>query len=412
VNVRAFTSKLADRPTLWAQVAGAATSLVLIGVYARSMAVTDFASYSAIFATYAFGNALVGTSIGTRIIEEASRGSRAPTRLSLRGEGGAILLALATALIIPALTSAAPAIFAAAAVGMLTTIAAEVANARLIGQQRFAAYARLTIARSVVWILAAVGSVLVLDRDDLLLASLFAAAVASLTPVVGCIIERGLVLTTGRRDTRQSGVSWVGLSNLALWILATGDRVILADVALVALATYATLYGLLDRIFRTVANAELLLRLPSAFGAADGKQSGTTKPTWSVAASLAAAAAVSAVVSPFAVGVISGGVYTPSLWMALVLSAAMAAMLAAVPLYAAAIGRGDTRGPAILACAAASLNLGGNLILAPHFGTTSAAALTLAGYAVWLVGLILLTRRAETARAAHPLKPAFDRPVA
>jgi O-antigen/teichoic acid export membrane protein len=52
---------------------------------------------------------------------------------------------------------------------------------------------------------------------------------------------------------------------------------------------------------------------------------------------------------------------------------------------------------------AATVNIAGNLALAPYYGTSSAAALTLVGYLIWLGGVMLV----EHAARRLPAREAF-----
>jgi O-antigen/teichoic acid export membrane protein len=210
-------------------------------------------------------------------------------------------------------------------------------------------------------------------------------------------LRRGFVLTLdGALSGTRAPVSAVGVANLCLWLLASGDRVILAHWSLSSLAVYAALYGLLDRLFRTVSNAEIQQRLPLAFAAPGAGRELQLVTSARAVGVLVLAAGVAGLLAPTTVSVVSGGAYHPELWMSLTLSAAMATMLAAVPAYVVLVARGRGAVLAAIAAAAAVVNIVGNVLLASRFGTTSAALLTLAGYAIWLVGVyVAALRRAD-----------------
>jgi len=61
------------------------------------------------------------------------------------------------------------------------------------------------------------------------------------------------------------------------------------------------------------------------------------------------------------------------------------------------LAAGQARTTATVAIAAAAVDVVGNLILAPHFGTSAAAALTLCGYLIWLMGTRIAANRLEPA---------------
>ena len=110
--------------------------------------------------------------------------------------------------------------------------------------------------------------------------------------------------------------------------------------------------------------------------------------------------AACSVAGPTAISIISGGHYHPSLAMSAVLAFAMMTMLAAVPAYVSLIARGRSRAVAIVSLAAATVNIAGNLALAPYYGTSSAAVLTLLGYLIsaWRRDV----RRAQRTWPAYP----------
>jgi O-antigen/teichoic acid export membrane protein len=109
------------------------------------------------------------------------------------------------------------------------------------------------------------------------------------------------------------------------------------------------------------------------------------------------------VAGPTAISIISGGHYHPSLAMSAVLAFAMMTMLAAVPAYVSLIARGRGRAVAIVSLTAAAVNIAGNFALAPYYGTSSAAVLTLVGYLIWLGGVTLVEHNARRLPAREAL---------
>jgi O-antigen/teichoic acid export membrane protein len=395
---------LLARPTWVAQGVNAFSSLLLVSVLTRSLQVDAFATYAAVLAAYAFANALVGTTIGTRAIQGLSAGGQRHITFDLRRDLppvlGCLLVAAATTLIVK--VDAVVAL--AAAIGMLGILVAELGGAYPLGLRRYWAYAQLTLAQMLLWVGTAVAAATLLPSSERLAVCLAAAAVGALPYVVYLVAVRGVVFTVGaQRQGPRAPISGVGIANFALWILASGDRLILAHYALAALATYAALYGLLERIFRTVANAEIQQRLPRAF--ISHAQKGESPELFTVRAwlLLIVLGIACSAAGPTAISVISGGHYHPSLAMSAVLAFAMMTMLAAVPAYVSLIARGDSRAVAIVALTAASVNIAGNLALAPHYGTSSAAVLTLVGYLIWLGGVMLAERNARRLPAREAL---------
>ena len=395
---------LLGRPTWVAQGINALSSLLLVSVLTRSLPVDAFATYAAVLAAYAFANALVGTTIGTRAIQGLSAGGERHITIDLRRDlppvVGCLLAAAATTLIVKVDLVVA----LAAATGMLGILLAELGGAYPLGLRRYWTYAQLTLAQMLLWVGTAVAAATLLPSSERLAVCLAAAAVGALPYVVYLVAVRGVVFTaSAQRQGPRAPISGVGIANFALWVLASGDRLVLAHYALAALATYAALYGLLERVFRTVANAEIQQRLPQAF--ISHAQKGESPELFTVRAwlLLTVLGVACSVAGPTAISVISGGHYHPSLAMSAVLAFAMMTMLAAVPAYVSLIARGSSRAVAIVALTAASVNIAGNLALAPHYGTSSAAALTLVGYLIWFGGVMFAERSARRLPAREAL---------
>jgi len=395
---------VAGRPTWVAQGVNALSSLLLVSVLTRSLQVDAFATYAAVLAAYAFANALVGTTIGTRAIQGLSAGGQRHIAFDLRRDLPPVVLCLFVAAGTTLIVEVDPVVALAAAAGMLGILVAELGGAYPLGLRRYWAYAQLTLAQMVLWVGTAVAAATLLPSSERLAVCLAAAAVGALPYVLYLALVRGVLFTWGgERQGAKAPISGVGIANFALWVLASGDRLILAHYALAALATYAALYGLLERIFRTVANAEIQQRLPRAFVSHAQKGESPELFTGRAWLFLGLLGVICSLAGPTAISVISGGHYHPSLAMSAVLAFAMMTMLAAVPAYVSLIARGRSRAVAIVSLSAATVNIVGNLALAPYYGTSSAAALTLVGYLIWLTGVMLVEHSARRLPAREPL---------
>lgn len=393
-------SKLArERPTWFAQGASAASSLVLVTLFTRSLSSNDFATYAVVIAVYAFGAALVGTTIGTRAIKHLSADGENRIAFVLRRDVPPILGCLLAAASVTLITHSSSTVTAAAAIGMLGILIAQIGGSHLLGLRRYWPYAGLVLAQMVLWDAAALVAVLAFPESDRLAGALIAVAIGGIAPAIYIVLARAIALARSHADgDKHSAISAVGVASLALWILASGDRVILAHYSLTALATYAAIYGLLDRIFRTLATAEFQQRLPHAFAtyAETGKlvTNQTLRSVWL----LVGVGLICSIGGPSIISIVSGGHYHPSLAMSTVLSFAMMAMLAAIPSFVSLIATGQTRVVAVIAIGAASFNIAGNLLLAPRYGTSSATVLTLVGYLIWLGGVVIAERRYRPGR--------------
>jgi O-antigen/teichoic acid export membrane protein len=397
------------RPTLVAQAINAAGALLLIALLTRQLSADAFGTYAAVFATYALGNALVATTIGTRIIEAASSGRAPQIELVGRRDVPAFLFCAAVAAVVAYSVDARVSVAAWAAVGMLGILMAEVGNSLLLGLQRYWWFCGAVLLRIALWVGGTAALLLLLEPDHRLAAALAMSGASALPLLAYLVVSRRVRIVGARSATPRGAVSAVGLANLALWILASADRVILSHYALAALATYAATYGLLDRVFRGLANADIQARLPAAFAgrpAGDGIPDRLSPPTLVALVSLGAFFAVA---SPHLIELISGGRYQPSFAMSVALSTAMVAMVAAMPSFVALIVLGRARVAAGVAGLAASINVVGNLLLVPHFDTTAATALTLGGYLVWLIGARIAVNRCKRPSAQLESPPGETR---
>lgn len=381
------------RPTVIAQGLSAAGSLVLVGLLTRHLGVDEYGIYGALFATFTFIAALVATTIGTRTIEEVRADGHTDLNLVVTRDLPPIAISCLAAGGVALSLDASSAIVVSTALTAAVLVFGEVANSYLLAIGRYWTYCGTTILRTVTWIGVAAACVLLLPAEWRLPGAIASAAVASLIPVGYVVSLRRVAVRLGHREGLAGLLGYVGLANLALWLLASADRVILAHFALSSLGVYVALYGMLDRAFRSLANADIQIRLPAAF---DERVKGLppairfSVPRMSL---LLLGALVLALCAPTFTSLVSGGRYVPTIWMSIVLTAAMCAMLAAVPGYVALIAYGGARRAAAVAACAAGLNVLGNLVLDRIWGTAAAACLTLVGYLVWLVGTQILARR-------------------
>ena len=386
---------LKARPTWVAQGTAALSSLLLVVLLTRSLSASAYAGYAVVMATYAFAMALVGTTINTRVIEAGSAQNDLRICLTvtrdLAAMAGCVLVAAGAALI----TTPDIEVALAAAAGMVGTLVAQLAGAHFLGRRRFWSYAALTLLQVVLWDAASLLAIWKLSNSMQLQGVLLAVAAGGIPAAV--YLLRNRVLSFGRHDNSNahSPISSIGVASLALWVLASGDRIILARYSLTSLATYVATYGLLDRVFRTLAAAEMQQRLPDAFRSYATSGRAPSNVPRVAAALLIPTGGLLAFCTPTIVSVISGGNYRPTLLTSLALSLAMVAMLAAVPSFVTLVATGRARAAARIAIAAATTNIVGNLLLDGRFGTASAAALTLVGYLIWLIGVFSAARRTQ-----------------
>ena len=161
----------------------------------------------------------------------------------------------------------------------------------------------------------------------------------------------------------------IGGANLALWILASADRIILAPLLpLATVGLYGVTYGVLDRGFRALTNAFVGQWLPTAF-----RERGTVHNVKFFYLLVACCSLGAVVVGPTLIGLLSDGKYHPSFFLVTSLVVGMSAYALASPLYVRTIGLGAGRQVAAVAGMCAALNIIINLLFVPVGGLNVAA---------------------------------------
>jgi O-antigen/teichoic acid export membrane protein len=216
-------------------------------------------------------------------------------------------------------------------------------------------------------------------------------ALSALVPVAYLFGERAL--SFGVASRRTVPVQALAIAQLGLWLAASADRAVFAHFDPRSAALYAAIYGLLDRIYRTLANASLWGALPKLFaggGGAAERSSGTVRAVCVIASTAGLVA-----ITPRLVGSLTGGRYRPGYTLTTMLATALGLMLIATPLYARALATRRIWPLAFVAAGVGLANLIGNLFVIPRAGTIGAALVTLVTYTVWLASLSLFVRHSR-----------------
>lgn len=363
-----------------AQMISALTSIVVVGILSRLLPEEDYAHYAVVTAIWAIGNAVVGTGTGTRIARIAAEGS---TRINFRPSelfiAGFVSMACGVYVVWLRASYLDGAIAAAC---MMTFVLAEASISFEIGAARFKRYLFLLILR-------VVSPLIVLLTC--LLTGYMSVTVAFLSVLLGNISS---LLPWFRRwsTKRYVGPSYsshmVGALNLGLWVIASADRVVLEMyVQPTALAVYAITYGLLDKFFRSLSNAFIARSLGASFG-------GTTMvpPRKFFLASLLLYL-IMVPVGKWAAEFVSGDRYSPDLSLVCVIAGAGLAMLWSAPYYVGLLASAEYRGSLWVVGIIAGLNIATNIIFDPLYGINAAALISLCSYLLWLVWLVVRSRR-------------------
>ena len=361
--------------SLLAQGLTAVTALVTVSLLAQGMPTTDYAHYAVVTALWAIGNAVVGTGTGTRIAKMSADGHR-----RIRFQQSELWVAVAAAAGVGLYVGAVREYNIDALIAglcMLSFVFAESSTSFELGAGRFNRYLIILATRALTPLLF-LGTLFVLDSVTFTTAicSTFAANLISLS------------LWPGRWSAaleRAKGISShsVGAMNMALWIIASADRLILEGIVQpLELATYAMAYGLVDRVFRSLSNAYIARNLRRSFQGTSSK---------SGALYIGGMALIAVLLVPgvhWGTNILSGGRYVAGYDVAIGVVAAGLFMVWSAPRYVALMASGSYRSSMGMLGLLAGLNIGGNFIVGPYFGIVGAAFVSAATYLLWLIWLL------------------------
>jgi O-antigen/teichoic acid export membrane protein len=373
--------QVARSPVLIAQFVTALVAVGQLKLFSSYVSTDALGIYTVIAAVWAVGNAVIGTAIGTRVLRDAAT-SRSTTRpVMTLSDLGQILLGAVAAGTMSTLLGFSPAVSTWAAIGLSVLTIAEMQCSFSLGRGRNKEFAARVIARSVVPVLTfrVLAQLHEVGAEDVLLALTLGALAAALGPAS---IRQSAFGTHGAMHS-------IGGANLALWILASADKIILAPLLpLATVGLYGVTYGVLDRGFRALTNAFVAQWLPTAF-----RERGTVHNTKFFYLLVACCSLGAVVVGPTLIELLSSGKYHPSFFLVTSLVVGMSAYAIASPLYVRTIGLGAGRQVAGVASLCAALNIGINALFVPVGGLNVAAVATAVAYLLWLAGVRLVNRR-------------------
>lgn len=361
--------------SLLAQGLTAVTALVTVSLLAQGMPTEDYAHYAVVTALWAIGNAVVGTGTGTRIAKMSADG-HTKIRFQQSELWTAAAAAAAVGLYVGSVRhSNIDALVAGLC--MLSFVFAESSTSFEVGAGRFNRYLTILATRAVSPLLF-LGTLFVLDAVTFTTAmcSIFAANLLSLT------------LWPRRWSTSLElvgGISGhtVGAMNMALWVIASADRLILQGIVQpLELATYAMAYGLVDRVCRSLSNAYIARNLRKSF------RGNSSKPGAFYVGGMAFIALLLIPGVHWGTSVLSAGRYVAGFELSLGVVIAGLFMVWSAPHYVSLMASGSYRSSLGILVVLAALNIGSNVLFAPPFGTVGAAFVSAATYALWLTWLI------------------------
>ncbi|MBT2515740.1 lipopolysaccharide biosynthesis protein [Arthrobacter sp. ISL-30] len=357
-----------------AQAVTAAAALATVAFLARGMSTPDYAQYSVVTALWAIGNAVVGTGTGTRIAKMSAEGS---TRIKFKASE--LCIASAAAIVVGAYVglmrgSTLDAVLSGLC--MLAFVLAESSTSFEIGAGRFNRYLVLIGSRAL--------------APMALLGALFIVGGLNFTTAVASVLAANIIALAlwptrwGFSIERAVGISShsIGAMNMALWIIASADRLVLERIVEpVDLATYALAYGLVDRVYRSLSNAYIARHLGASFQGSALK----IRATYFAGTMVLGVLLVPTV--SWGSSFLSGGRYVPDLVVSSLVVGAGLFMTWCAPYYLRLMATGTYKTSLILVSSLASINLVGNFLIDGFLGIVGAAYLSMLTYALWFAWL-------------------------
>ncbi|WP_132474667.1 hypothetical protein [Rhodococcus sp. SMB37] len=346
------------------------------------MPVSDFAIFGFTTAIWAMGVAFTGSSIGTRVMRDLVDGA---SRILLgQRELFSCGLTVALASIVSFLYTGDALITSLIGLSLLASIGAEVASYVSLGRGKKWTYACSLVIRNLGGLV--FGGVVLIDEGQTVSIQMVLAGM-----IVSSVVAVGIQVREAPKIVRMSNLSavgFVGATNLVLWVIAAGDRVILGfTVDATQLATYSLIYGLADRAFRVTNSTYVSSTMPVVL--AGGAQ------RWAKQYRLVVTilGITIAMLSPVMVDWISGGRYSVDLGLPIVLVGALAFYALSGPDYVECVRLNKVRElfvPIAVTAAASYILL---WFLSPHVGYYGAAFCKLVCYAVWFFLTIYVVRK-------------------
>lgn len=389
VAARLVIARKVFKPLPLGQGLTAAIALLQMLLFSRYMPVDDFAVFGFSTAVWTMGVAFVGSSIGTRIMRELVEATSEPaiTRRELATCGASTLIALGISY------SFTGNITVTALLGgsLLASIFAEIASYVSLGRNERWLYACTLVIRNLGAPMFGLGYLLY--SGNISITSVLIGTICS--NIVTAAVQFGAIPKI-IPTTSVSASGFVGSINLILWIIASGDRVILGfTVDATQLAAYSLIYGLVDRAFRVANTTYVSSMLPSVL--AGGHQ----RWAWPYRLCIGLLGVVIAVAAAPLVELISAGKYVIEPTLAVLLVASLVCFASSGPGYVDCVASDLIRYLVIPLVLVTSCSFIALWILAPVFGYSVAAVCKLICYATWFVLTSVGSYRAKGARNAQ-----------
>ncbi|NIL75774.1 MULTISPECIES: hypothetical protein [Rhodococcus] len=385
-NLRRFTHRLAQ-PTLLAQLLNVLFALGQILILTRVLDVSDYAKYGVLTAIWAIGNAVIGTSIGTRVARSAVL-SGAKIQLTQRDVLTILLASLASTLY-SVLAWQSVAVGVIAALTMASFVLAEARASLELGRRKYSSYLLVVALKSSFPVFALLGMSILAPSVSLSWA-MVCIMVGNLFGAVG--LGTSVWISKPMRETDYF-TEWIGILNFGLWIVSGAGRIVMdGRVPAPEIAVFTLAYALTDRGFRSIQTAYVARNLANAF---EGRFRQSTRNWILLSVSLCV---VAVLLIPEVTFLVSGGRYTATWSLAITLCSASAVMFASAPLYLKVIATNRTKLAAFMSLAIAIASVAVNFTVVRVGGSNAVSLVLLCSYVCWIAGLALLCKQRKTTR--------------
>ncbi|OZD85780.1 hypothetical protein CH273_03335 [Rhodococcus sp. 05-339-2] len=385
-------AKLVLQPTLLAQVVTVLLALIQIVILARFLPIDDFARYGVLTAIWAIGNAVIGTSVGARVVRTAVSDSG---RISFTVREVLLILAAGSAGLVYALVAWND--WLLGLVSALTTASFVIAEARSsleLGRRDFKSYLLIICFKATIPVVIIASAVVFVDELSLTVAM---SAILLANLAASAIRPRNAWCFRILKDNKAP-LEWIGLLNLGLWIVSGVGRIAMdGSVAAADLAVFTLSYSLTDRAFRALQNAYITKNIATAFS---GRITDIKPVHWLITILLFSA---STATLPFASQVISDGKYETAWMLAVWISSAGSLMYASAPFYLRVIALNKVKLAAAVSLTISVLSAGANFWFVGIFGIIGSSIILATSYGLWLLAVALISRGAASRR--EPASP-------
>lgn len=367
---RTIIRKVVAQPIILAQAWLVLTQLALLATLSRLLPRVEYGEYVAAITVTALINGVLGVSLATRIAASAASDT---VRLRLRDLSQVLLSGLigglaATVLRLPT------GVCVMTGLATAGTVCAEIALGGFLLRRQISLVAKYLALRATLGGLTPATLVFLSPGLRSAPVALSGGISSGLVAIIVLLLPGRLPVSL-RGGTSLAGIRGVGGIQVAQWTIASADKVVMAHLGLFStLAQYSLIYGLHDRAYRTLAQTI------STEGLARGGHVGRRRR--SIDIFILASIPVAGTLAPLAAWILSGGRYSPSIGLSLVIACALGLMTLGTRHYVGSVLGGGIRGLNATSVVVALMYVLACVVGIRAYGALGAALATLGAYGV------------------------------